>query len=184
MVGTAGADLGNPGGKGRAIPGGNLMLAATPPASPPPIFEFIFMLIFMFIADGGPIPVGLGPEGPEPMGDDLPAIPIRCCWRARALCIMSRGKPFALGGGLRALLSMPVTVDEGFMVLAFCGSDTVRKDGTLRGYSLMGEKLGDASELELGASSGVLASEELGDPGEVGWFSENSSGVSGPEWSL
>lgn len=63
----------------------------------------------------------------------------------------------------------------------------VRRDGTRRGKSgEAGDRIepkdGAASELELGGSSGVLASEDSSiEPGEVGLLSRNSSGVAGTE---
>jgi len=87
--------------------------------------------------------------------------------------MMSTGRLFALGGGLRAVLRIPATLELSLMLLVCWGSETVRKDGTLRGNS---------SLLELEGSSGVLASEDSStEPGEAGLLSENSSGVSGAE---
>lgn len=70
------------------------------------------------------------------------------------------------------------------MWVGFCGSETVRNEGTRRGGSL-GEKLGWASELELGGSRGVLASESSSaKPGEAGLLGPYSSaGVTGSEVS-
>jgi len=164
-LGTTGADLGNPdGGIGRLIPPGSLIFVGTPPARAPP------GLAPMLITIGDPRP----PELDEPTGDAMvgrPAIPIRCCCKALAFCMISRGRLLALGCGRLAMFRMPVTLELGLIVLLCCGSDTVRNDGTLRGMS---------SALELGGSSGVLASEDPStDPGETGLLSMNSSGVSG-----
>jgi hypothetical protein len=146
-IGTAGADLGNPWAMGRLIAPGNFRLGGMPPANPPPtgppmfmfmfifMFIFIFMPMFMFMAGGPPAPR-------EP-------IFMRCSWRARAFCMMSDGRLFALGVGLLAVFSRPVTLEEGLMWLEF-GSETVLREGTRRGKSPMGGKLGWASELELG----------------------------------
>lgn len=142
------------------------MFAGNPPANGPPRLGFIFMLPI-----GDPMPTALGPAEPD-CGDigDLPAIPIRCSCRARAFCMISRGRLFALGGGLRAVFKMPDTLELALILPVCWGSETVRSDGTLRGTS---------SELELGGSSGVLALEESTEPGEAGLLSEYSSGVSG-----
>lgn len=83
--------------------------------------------------------------------------------------MMSTGRLFALDTGRRALLRIPVTLELGLMVA--CESDTVRRDGTLRGGS-SGRRPGTESEFELGGSSGVLASDDSStDPGEPGWLS-------------
>jgi hypothetical protein len=52
--------------------------------------------------------------------------PMRCCCRARAFCMMSIGSALALGGGLRALLRAPVTLEVEDRRLLFWGSDMVR----------------------------------------------------------
>jgi hypothetical protein len=129
---------------------------------------FIFMLMFMFAAELAA----------------LAAMFMRCSWRARAFCIISDGKLFALGAGRLAVLSSPVKLEVGFIWVDFCGSETVRREGTRRGGSL-GEKLGWASELELGGSRGVLASESSSaKPGDVGLLGPYSSaGVTGSEVS-
>ena len=128
----------------------------------------------MFIPIGDPMPPELAPDEAECCDmDGRPVIPIRCCWRARAFCIISKGRLLALGAGRLAVFKMPVTLELGLIVLLYCGSETVRRDGTLRGCS---------SGLELGGSSGVLASEDSStEPGETGVLSINSSGVSGDE---
>jgi hypothetical protein len=135
-LGTAGADLWNPGGIGRLIPGGSLMPDGTPPVIPPPAFIFIFMLPMpppMFLPPIPPI-LGIAPMPPMPaIGDPGPlwlapdpldmgdrpglggAMPIRCCCRARAFCMISKCEQFALGGGLRAVLKIPVTLELGLM---------------------------------------------------------------------
>lgn len=109
----------------------------------------------------------------------------RCSWRARALCMMSEGRLLALGGGLLTLFKSPVTLELGLIWAEFWGSDTVLSEGTLRGNSLPGEEPGRASELELGGSRGVLASDESssepGDAGPLGRYS--SAGVTGSELS-
>lgn len=98
--------------------------------------------------------------------------------------MMSDGRLFALGVGLLAVFSRPVTLELGLMELAFWGSETVRNEGTRRGRSLV-EKPGMASDPELGGSRGVLASEESStEPGEAGLLGGNSSaGVTGSELS-
>jgi len=98
--------------------------------------------------------------------------------------MISDGRLLALGVGLLTVFSNPVTLDVGLMTLEF-GSETVRNEGTRRGCSVDGEKLGCASELELGGSRGVLASEESStEPGDarllVGY---SSAGVTGAELS-
>jgi len=170
LPGIAGADLGNPCGKGRLIPPGNRRFPGRPPGITPP--GFMFMLILPRLDIGDPGPMGLAPA---PGG----AMPIRCCCRARAFAMISSGRLVALGGGLRALFNVPVTLELALMWPPCWGSDTVRRDGTLRGESAV-EKPGAASELELGGSYGVLASEESSiDPGDTGLLSLYSSGVSG-----
>lgn len=62
----------------------------------------------------------------------------------------------AVGGGRRALLSMPNGVEDGVI---FWGSETVRSDG---------RRLGTSEGDSEGPSSGVLASEESAEPGDVG----------------
>jgi len=95
--------------------------------------------------------------------------------------MISDGRLFALGVGLLAVLRSPVTLEVGFMCVEFSGSETVLNEGTRRGRSL-GEKLGNPSELELGGSRGVLASESPSrEPGEVGLLGPYSSGVTGSE---
>lgn len=85
--------------------------------------------------------------------------------------MISRGRLLALGGGRRAVFKIPDTLELTLILLVCWGSETVRRDGILRGAS---------SELELGGSSGVLAlEEESTEPGEVGLLSQNSSGVPG-----
>jgi hypothetical protein len=98
--------------------------------------------------------------------------------------MMSEGRLFALGVGLLAVFSSPVTLEVGLMWLEF-GSETVLREGTRRGKSPAGGKLGWASELELGRSNGVLASEESStEPGETGLLGGYSSaGVTGSEVS-
>lgn len=112
--------------------------------------------------------------------------PARSACKARAFAMISPGKLLA-AGGLRALLRMPETLEVGFIVgvLPRWGSDIVRKEGTRRGRSVV-EKLGIASEEELGGSSGVLASEDssASEPGEAGLLSICSSGVAGTEESV
>lgn len=139
-----------------------------PPPPGPPMFMPIFMFMFMFAA--------------EPAA--LAAMFMRCSWRARAFCIISDGRLFALGAGLLAVFSNPVTLEVGFIWVGFCGSEMARREGTRRGGSL-GEKLGWASELALGGSRGVLASESSsakpGDAGLLGPYS--SAGVTGSEVS-
>lgn len=118
--GTAGADLGNPWAMGRVNAPGSFKLGGMPPARPPPTGPpmFIFMLMFM-------LPDALAPRRPMFM---------RCSWRARAFCIISDGRMFALGVGLLAVFSSPVTLELGLMWLEF-GSETVLREGTRRGKS-------------------------------------------------
>lgn len=77
----------------------------------------------------------------------------------------------ALIGGLLAFWRIPETVELELIEVVFCGSETVRRDGTrrVRETSSDGERLGIISESELGMSKGVLAAEEssteLGDAG-------------------
>ena len=109
-------------------------------------------------------------------------MPIRCCCKARAFCMRSRGKPLTLGGGLLAFWRLPETLELGLMKLVFWGSETVRSDGTRRGKSTAPAGLGMTSESELGGSKGVLASEDSStDPGEAGLLSSVSSKASGEE---
>lgn len=87
-----------------------------------------------------------------------------------------------LGGGLLAFWRLPVTLELGLMELVFWGSETVRRDGTRRGTSSGGTKLGMTSESVLGRSKGVLASEDSStDPGDAGLLSSVSSKFSGEE---
>lgn len=114
-----------------------------------------------------PKEVALAPLG---CGDKpgLGAMPMRCCCKARALAMISNGRLFALGGGLRALFRVPVTLELGFMWAVPCGSETVRKEGTRRATSPPNEKPRGDSEA-LGGSSGVLAFEDSSmDSGEAG----------------
>jgi hypothetical protein len=60
---------------------------------------------------------------------------MRCCWRARAFCMMSDGRLFALGVGRLAVFSSPVTLEVGLMV-ELCGSEAVLREGIRRGRSL------------------------------------------------
>jgi len=116
--------------------------------------------------------------------DGLPAIPIpiRCCCKARAFAIRSRGRPLTLGGGLRAFWRLPVTLELGLMKLVFWGSETVRSDGTLRGKASVGGMEGMTSDSELGGSKGVLASEDSStEHGDAGLLSRASSYASGEE---
>jgi hypothetical protein len=112
-----------------------------------------------------------------------PAMPIRCCCKARAFCMRSSGKPLTLGGGLLAFWRLPLTLELGLMELVFWGSETVRSDGTRRGKSFAAAaRLGMTSESELGRSKGVLASEDSSiDPGDAGLLSSVSSKASGEE---
>jgi len=150
-VGTAGADLGNPGAIGLLIAPGNLKFPAILPERPP--------------------------VGEKPVfGPDEPAIggaPMRCCCRARALCSKSGGKLLTLAGGRLALFKMAATLELGLMVLFCCGSETVRSDGTLRGSS-SGLVLG-------GSRGVLASEESSTESGEAGLLAENSSGVSGDE---
>jgi hypothetical protein len=132
------------------------------------ILLFMFMFMFMFVGE----PVARAP------------IFMRCSCRARAFCIISDGKIFALGVGLLAVFSNPVTLELGLIVLAFCGAETVLREGIRRGGSLGGRKPGIASESALGGSRGVLASESSSEPGEAGLLGAYSSaGVTGSELS-
>jgi len=193
-LGTAGADLGKLGGTGLPM-GGNLMLER-PPASAPPMLGFMPIPIpilglipmppmFMFMLPCDPNPPEFPPE--ELWGDmvGLAAKPIRCCCRARAFCIRSRGRPLTLAGGLRAFWRLPVTLELGLMKDAFWGSEMVRSDGTLRGMSSAAAAiLGMISESELGGSKGVLASEDSStEPGDAGLLSRASSKPSGEEFA-
>jgi hypothetical protein len=174
VPGTAGDDLGNPGCMGRVKPAGNLRFGATPPASPPPTGAPLFVFVFMFMF----MPAG-EPDVRAPMF-------MRCSCKARALCMISDGRPAALGVGLLTVLNSPLTLELGLIWLEWSGSDTVLKEGIRRGSSPAGEKLGAASELALGGSSGVLAWEESStEPGEAGLLvgRTSSAGVTGSELS-
>lgn len=169
--GTAGADLGNPWGTGRLMPGGNLRFAAPPPTMAPPMELPIPIPIPRFIPIFCPVIGDPKPPEPEPEPVGPPgrgAMPIRCCCNARAFCMISNGRQFALGGGLRALFRVPLTVELALMCAVPCGSETVRNEGTRRGLSPPNEKPRGDSASEPGASNGVLASEDSStDPGEA-----------------
>lgn len=99
VPGTAGADFGSPCGGGLLTPAGSLTFGGTPPTSPaPPMFMFIFV---------GELEFARKP------------ILSRCSCNARALCMISDGRLFALGVGLLAVLSRPVTLELGLMELVF-----------------------------------------------------------------
>lgn len=132
--------------------------------------------------DCGPRPEPMGNGEPIPEAEDvllpLPNAcicgrPMRVLCSARAFAIRSAGNTPADGGGLRALVRVPVTVDVD-VIAVVDGSETVRRDGTR-----FGRALGD------GGSSGVLASESSStmEHGEVGMLSNCSSGVAGTELS-
>jgi len=76
-------------------------------------------------------------------------------------------------GGPRAWFNKPRGVEEGVM---FCGSETVRNEGT---------RLGKPERFSEGPSSGVLASDESAEPGDAGLLrpslSTKPSGVAGNE---
>lgn len=169
MPGTAGADRGKEGGGGRPmppIPPGSFKPPGKPPGNPPV----------------------MGERDPPDIGEELFCVfmpgrgrPARSACSARALAITSIGRLLA-AGGRRALLRMPVTLELGLILAAPCGADTVRNEGTRRGWSLaVSERM--ASQEALGGSSGVLASEEssAAEPGEAGMLSTCSSGVAGTE---
>lgn len=119
-----------------------------------------------------PKEVALAPLDCDDPKPGLGAMPMRCCCNARALAMISNGRLFALGGGLRALFKVPVTLELGFMWAVPCGSETARKEGTRRAISPPNERPRGDSELALGGSSGVLASEDSStDPGEAGLLS-------------
>lgn len=173
IPGIAGADRGKPWAGGREsppIPPGNLKPPGNPPGNPP----------------------DMGELAPPCMGDDEltefkpgRGRPARSACNARALAMISVGKALA-AAGLRALFRMPETLELGLIpgVPPLCGSETVRREGTRLGRSVV-EKLGIASEEELGGSSGVLASEDssASEPGEAGLLSYCSSGVAGTDES-
>jgi hypothetical protein len=50
---------------------------------------------------------------------------------------MSNGRLLALGAGLLAVFSSPVTLDDELIWVEPCGSDTVLNEGTRRGGSLV-----------------------------------------------
>lgn len=168
FVGITGADRGMPAGEGRprapGTPPGSLRFPGTPPGRP------------MTGDDCWP------GEAVTELGGALGVTGLFILWacKARALAMMSFAweppiMEAAAGGGRRALLRMPSGVDEGVM---FFGSETVRSEG-----NLFGNRSGGASP---GASRGVLASEELAEPGDAGlsWKSRtsmSSSGVAGTE---
>lgn len=120
MPGTAGADLGKPGGGGLDIPPmppGN----CKPPGKPP----------------GKPLgePLGEPDMDPDEFAGFRPGRgrPARSACNARAFAMRSMGRLLAAGGGRLALLRMPVTLELGFMPeFPPCGSDMVRRDGTRR----------------------------------------------------
>lgn len=168
FVGMTGADRGMPPGEGRpsapGTPPGSLRFPGTPPGRP------------MTGDDCWP-----GDAAAE-LGGAPGVMGLFILWacKARARAMMSLAcEPLiieaAAGGGRRALLRMPSGVDEGVM---FFGSETVRSEGIL-----FGSRSDCASP---GASRGVLASEELAEPGDAGlsWKSRtstSSSGVAGTE---
>lgn len=124
MPGTAGADLGKPCGGGLdmpPMPPGN----CKPPGRPP----------------GKPLFGVLGEPGPWEEFDGFRpgrGRPARSACNARAFAMRSMGRLLAAGGGRRALLRMPVTLELGFMPAGLpMGSEIVRKDGTRRGRSLI-----------------------------------------------
>jgi hypothetical protein len=108
-------------------------------------------------------------EPMEPMREAAKAL-MRACMSALRFETL-----LVLMGGRRALAKVPGKVAAGFNGLG--GSDTERSEGTLRGRSLFNGSAGD--------SSGVLASEETPEPGDVGLPSPSlsavSSGVAGIE---
>lgn len=117
--------------------------------------------------------------GDCPTGDaELPFC--RRCWcnaRALAIALFSTEAllfPAKLKDGCTGRLAMPKTpigVEFGFILR---GSETDRRDGTLRGGSLGLSWLGD--------SSGVVGSDESSEPGDPGVErSFQSSGVAGTE---
>jgi len=76
-----------------------------------------------------------------------------------------------------------VTLELGLIKFVFWGSETVRRDGTLRGGEASVEGMeGMTSDSELGRSKGVLASEDSStEPGDAGLLSKVSSYPSGEE---
>ena len=173
VPGTAGADLWNPGGSGRDIPPGSFKFDATPPARPPPGAPGMFMFMLRFL-----LMLGGGPAARAPMF-------MRCSWRARARCMMSDGRLFALGVGRLAVVSRPATLEVGLIELTCAGSDTVLREGTRRCVSLGEEKPGSESAPELVGSRGVLPSDDSStEPGEVAPpRGSSSAGVTGSESS-
>lgn len=85
-------------------------------------------------------PLGEPDMPPDTDDEEFPVVklgrgrPARSACNARAFAMRSMGRLLAAGGGRRALLRMPVTLELGFMpALPPWGSEMVRKDGTRRG---------------------------------------------------
>ena len=157
-LGTTGADLRKPGGRGLPPGPGRPRLAGRPPGRPPgrapPKFELVM---------GEPAPWRPSLDWPG-LGDcvERGGRPMRCCCRARAFCMRSTGRLPALGGGLLAVLRVPQREELGLIWLCW-GSEMVRREGTRRWRSgEVGELevAGDIGSEEPGGSRGVVAGDE------------------------